>query len=212
MANLRKPLAVLAASGIVITGSLAGATAASAVEPQVPAATQVPSGPTPEQLAAANRQLVRYSKAAGTSYWTMAAGHNCTNYVAWRLIKLGMPRDVDWLHNGSQWAKEARAKKIPVDHEATVGAVAQWNAGTPGSSSGHVAYVEAVGDSWILISEDNYASGPRQTEVIYAGSPQWPTHFIHFATSVTAPVTPGTPTPTDWQELLQLYYLENVDR
>ena len=45
-----------------------------------------------------------YGKAANKSYWTMAPGHNCTNYVAYRLIQDGMPPNITWLHNGGDWA------------------------------------------------------------------------------------------------------------
>lgn len=159
--------------------------------------------PAPEQRANANRALNQYGAVAGTSYWTMAAGNNCTNYVAWRLIQDGMPRNITWLHNASEWAREARAHKVPVNQRPAVGAVAQWDAGSPGSGPGHVAYVEAIGNGWILVSEDNYASGPRHLEVFREGTPQWPSHFIHFTTQpkVDSPSTSATA----WRHLLKYY-------
>ena len=35
-----------------------------------------------------------YRQASSTAYWRMFTGHNCTNYVAYRLIQSGMP---DWI-------------------------------------------------------------------------------------------------------------------
>lgn len=158
---------------------------------------------TAEQKKDANNELNQYSRNDDRSYWTMAAGNNCTNYVAWRLIQEGMPKNVDWLHNASDWAQEAKQHDIPVNKTPTVGAVAQWNANSAGSYSGHVAIVEATGPGWILISEDNYASGPRKIEIIHQGTPRWPSNFIHFT---TRPATPTSSTPNAaWRQFLRSY-------
>ena len=122
-----------------------------------------------------------YGQHAGTSFWLMATGHNCTNYVAWRLIQDGVDPKIDYLHNGGDWADDARGHHIPVDHTPVPGAVAQWTSGAGGVSwAGHVAYVEAVGDGWIQIAEDNYSSGPMSIRVIHSTDPQWPSNFVHF--------------------------------
>lgn len=212
MPKKQKLVATVTAVGVMAAGAAIAPSAAYAEDVPAPQAGQVPSGqkpertgPTREQLAAANRQLDRYTKVADASYWTMAPDHNCTNYVAWRLISAGMRPNIKWLHNASEWAREARAKDIQVDHIPEVGAVAQWNAGSPGSYSGHVAYVEAVGEGWILISEDNYASGPRKVEVVRPGTPRWPSNFIHFITPRVTPPTAELPA-TQWQQFLQMYY------
>lgn len=130
-----------------------------------------------------------YAEHAETSFWNMAPGHNCTNYVAYRLIQDGMPQQTDWLHNGGDWADDARAHTVPVDDVPAVGAVAQWTSGAGGvSAAGHVAYVEQVGDGWIIVAEDNYSAGPMSTRKIQVGDPEWPSNFIHFPRprSVTA--------------------------
>ena len=111
----------------------------------------------------------------------MASGHNFTNYVSWRLINAGMPRNVDWLHNGGDWAKDARHHGIPVDGTPSIGAVAQWRGGSPDVSwAGHVAYIVAVSDNAITIVEDNYSSGPLSVRTITKDDPHWPSNFIHF--------------------------------
>jgi len=122
-----------------------------------------------------------YGKAAYQSYWTMAPGHNCTNYVAYRLIQDGMPKKITWLHNGGDWAREAKRHGVPVDKVPAVGSVAQWNHGAGGmSSSGHVAYVLAVTPNSITIAEDNYSAGPMAVRTITTRDPGYPSNFIHF--------------------------------
>ena len=37
-----------------------------------------------------------YRQASSTMYWRMYSGHNCTNYVAYRLIQSGMPDVRPW--------------------------------------------------------------------------------------------------------------------
>lgn len=141
-----------------------------------------------------------YAEHAHRSFWLMYSGHNCTNYVAYRLIRDGASPKIGYLHNGGDWASDARRHHIPVNDQPVVGAVAQWNPGAGGmSSSGHVAYVEKVGDGWILIAEDNYSSGPMNLRQIHVGDPEWPSNFIHFprrtlgpAPEAQIPVADGT--------------------
>lgn len=147
-----------------------------------------------------------YGKVANKSYWTMASGHNCTNYVAYRLIQDGMPKNITWLHNGGDWAREAKKHHIPVDKTPTVGSVAQWNSGAGGmSSSGHVAYVIAVTPDSITVAEDNYSAGPMDVRVITKGDPAWPSHFIHFSAAAMTGKAPAGPAPSDWQQFVQDY-------
>ena len=146
-----------------------------------------------------------YGKAANKSYWTMAPGHNCTNYVAYRLIQDGMPPNITWLHNGGDWAREARKHHIPVDKTPTVGSVAQWNSGAGGvSSSGHVAYVTAVSADSITVAEDNYPAGPNQIRVITRTDPGWPSNFIHFSVAPAAGAAVN-PTADQWQVFVTNY-------
>ncbi|MBP7972634.1 MAG: CHAP domain-containing protein [Candidatus Nanopelagicales bacterium] len=122
-----------------------------------------------------------YGARAHQSFWLMAAGHNCTNYVAWRMIRDGMPRKTLWLHDAESWARSARKHGYLVNDQPLVGAVAQWTTGSPDvSQAGHVAYVKAVTAKSITIVEDNYPSGPLRVRVIPRKDPHWPKHFIHF--------------------------------
>lgn len=96
-----------------------------------------------------------------TRYWAMYSGHNCTNYVAYRLGLQGVTTPPWGLPGGSawEWRAHAKAKKIKVDRTPTVGSVMQWNRNTlGGGSSGHVVYVEKVTDTAVLISEDSWSS------------------------------------------------------
>lgn len=93
------------------------------------------------------------------SYWGMYAGHNCTNYVAYRLIRLGVPT----IRVGSQtgdaynWGNLATQHGWQVDSTPAVGSVAWFTASSGlGSSAGHVAYVESVQGNLVTVSEDNY--------------------------------------------------------
>jgi hypothetical protein len=100
--------------------------------------------------------------------------------VAFRLAEAGVP-DPHWSANANEW--DTSASGIPVDQTAAVGAIAQWN----GGSFGHVAYVESVSSSGIVITDDNYYYGTAApnggyTDKIYISnnSPAWPDNFIHF--------------------------------
>lgn len=147
-----------------------------------------------------------YGKVAQKSYWTMAPGHNCTNYVAYRLIQDGMPKKITWLHNAGDWAREAKQKGFLVDKNPTVGSVAQWNNGAGGmSSAGHVAYIIAVTPNSITVAEDNYSSGPMAIRTITTNDPGYPSNIIHFT-----PASLGTPTAvpasvSDWHEFVSDY-------
>lgn len=97
------------------------------------------------------------------SYWGMDPGHNCTNYVAWKLITNRVMRPMTNPGNASTWAERAATDGYRVDSVASVGAVAQWGAYEGGYGyDGHVAYVERVnGDGTVLISEDYWHGGDQ---------------------------------------------------
>ena len=116
------------------------------------------------------------------SYWGMTAGHNCTNYVAWKLIGDGEPRPATGPGNAADWASNARADGYLVNSIPQVGSVAQWDAFADGNPlEGHLAYVEKVnGDGTILISEDYWTedgSGQLTFRTIAAASVS---NFIHY--------------------------------
>src|SRR4051794_27918557 len=75
-------------------------------------------------------------------YWRMYAGHNCTNYAAYRMVRRGMANVRPWTGSGNatNWGS---AMASITNQTPTVGAVAWWKAGVPpAGSAGHVAYVE----------------------------------------------------------------------
>lgn len=112
-------------------------------------------------------------------YWNMYPGHNCTNYVAYRMIRGGMSskRPFGYPGNATNWGQHMSHL---VDNTPRVGAVAWWRAHDNGSgSSGHVAYVERVTPDYIVISEDSWG-GTFHWRRIDRGSYRWPTGFLHF--------------------------------
>jgi surface antigen len=131
-----------------------------------------------------------YEHAADTSWWSMYAGDNCTNYVAFVESQVyGVPTPRYLLGDADQWASNAAAHGVEVDTTPTVGSVAAWGADTAGMSGyGHVAVVEAVGpnDSYIDVSESGMGTSADgfDWERIYAHQSSWepwPSDFIHFS-------------------------------
>jgi surface antigen len=109
----------------------------------------------------------------------------CTSFVAWRLNSENLVafddfwRGAHW-GNASNWKNAAQSLSIPVDGTPTRGAVAWWAAGSAGSSRGHVAWVQTVGDGAITIEEYNYLhAGKYDTRTISSSSSLWPSGFIH---------------------------------
>lgn len=139
-----------------------------------------------------------YASSAKNAYWRMATGHNCTNYVAYRLVKNGMANTRPWAGTGNAYNWGPANAKL-TDQTPSVGAVAWWAAyARPMGASGHVAYVEkVVSATEIIISEDNWGGTFHWRKVTKAA--YWPSGFIHF-TDTTAPPTPtaastaGSPT------------------
>ena len=138
-----------------------------------------------------------YRQASSTSYWRMYTGHNCTNYVAYRLTQSGMPNTRPWSGDGnaSNWGV---AMASITDQTPTVGSVAWYKPHvTPAGSNGHVAYVEQViSDTEIIVSEDYWGGDFYWRRVTKSGG-GWPSGFIHFNDRVVAPTTApaivGTP-------------------
>lgn len=138
-----------------------------------------------------------YGAVSGRMYWNMYSGHNCTNYVAYRMIKAGMSATRPWVGGGnaSEWGLHMRDI---TDQVPSVGSVAWWGRYDNGSgSAGHVGYVEkVVSSSEIIISMDSWG-GTFHWRRITKDSGRWPTGFIHFVDKKLTPtVTPkvtGTP-------------------
>ena len=138
-----------------------------------------------------------YRKAGKKMWWRMYAGHNCTNYVAYRLVKGGMSAERPWSGTGMAY-NWGRANRRITDGTPMVGAVAWWKKNARGvGSSGHVAYVEEVVSSRkIVISEDSW-SGDFHWRTITKGSGSWPSGFVHFddreVVARSRPAISGTP-------------------
>ncbi len=137
-----------------------------------------------------------YKQNASKMWWRMYSGHNCTNYVAYRLIQNGYSSERPWTGSGNATNWGVAMKSI-TDTTPTVGSVAWWKAGQGGvGSAGHVAYVEKVVSSTeIIVSQDSWG-GDFSWRRITKSSSSWPSGFIHFndrtITSTAAPTIQGT--------------------
>jgi surface antigen len=124
-----------------------------------------------------------YQANGGGSYWNMYTGHNCTNYVAFRLVQGGManlrpdpdPGQSNAALSAYLWGLVYASK---TDRTPKAGSVAWWAAGSAGSI-GHVAYVERVDADSITVSEDSSSGNDFDWKTI-SRSQGWPTGFIHF--------------------------------
>jgi surface antigen len=138
-----------------------------------------------------------YGRASGAMYWRMYAGHNCTNYAAFRVIQNGMPNVRPWEGSGNATYWGTSMASI-TDNVPTVGSIAWWRAGVyPAGSAGHVAYVERVVDAdTIIVSQDSWG-GDFSWAKVTRGSRGWPSGFIHFndasLTNLSRPTLSGTP-------------------
>lgn len=119
------------------------------------------------------------------SFWQMSPGHNCTNYVAWRLIQNGIETPRTHPGDAAEWASNAIADGYTVDSTPEVGAVAQWESLAGGNGvDGHVAYIEQVNDDGtMVISEDYWHGGDQSGPLTYRTVPiTSPSHIIHYGT------------------------------
>jgi surface antigen len=108
------------------------------------------------------------ANAQGTWAWAYYGGaiaatptgtHNCTLYAAWRLAQSGMANPGKSWGNAVDWAAAVGGG----DHRATVGSIAWWG-GERAGGSGHVAYVEQVTGTNILIRADNFVASGGYTD------------------------------------------------
>lgn len=129
-----------------------------------------------------------YLAASDNLYWRMAGGHNCTNYVAYRLVSQGAKNLRPWSGDGNAHSWGGYNKDI-TDRTPVAGAVAWWDSNEGGhGNSGHVAWVEKVVSSTeIIVSEDNW-QGNFFWKRITKSSGGWPSGFIHFDDSRTPAV------------------------
>jgi surface antigen len=121
-----------------------------------------------------------YGAASAISYWGMYPGHNCTNYAAFRLIKNGV--DASYLRgqgDAYQWGGVARSHGVAVDGTPRVGDIAWWDSNAGLGVNGHVAYVEQVGNGFVVVSQDAIGGNFSWVKYSPAGG-LYPTRFIHF--------------------------------
>jgi surface antigen len=137
---------------------------------------------------AAGYQRFGYPKNYTKMWWRMYAGHNCTNYVAYRMVRNGMSATRPWSGSGDarNWGNvfASRTNQTPM-----VGSVAWW-------STNHVAYVQQVIDAnTIVISEDHWGGDFDWRKIVRSGG-GWPTGFIHLTdeglSATTPPAVRGT--------------------
>ena len=128
-----------------------------------------------------------YSLVSLVSYWNQTPGHNCTNYMAYRLTTGGrLVARPPGTGSAYTWGDAARKVGVPVNDTPAVGAVAWWTAAAIGTSGGHVAYVENVlADGSIYVSEDNL-TGDFDWRHVTRGT-GWPSGFIHYPRSDGSP-------------------------
>ncbi|RKT77661.1 CHAP domain-containing protein [Terracoccus luteus] len=145
---------------------------------------------------AAGRGNAGYESVYRQSFWSQYSGHNCTNYVAYRLIRNGMSatRPAGAKGYARDWGVNMASQ---TNDTPAVGSVAWWD--TSFSSSGHVAYVEQViSNDQVIISEDNWGGDFRWRTVSRDGG-RWPQGFIHLkdvAAGAPAPVATYKPVVT----------------
>lgn len=126
----------------------------------------------------------------GIGYWRTINGHNCTNYVGYMLTQNGSSGPGVPMGNANQWDNTIASNPAwgyTINQNAAVGSIALWENANMGT--GHIAYVESVSANGIVVSEDNYASGPFRWRTI-APNGDWPDKFLHIA-DVTAAPNPG---------------------
>lgn len=118
-----------------------------------------------------------YRRVYQRSHWGQYAGHNCTNYVAYRLIKNGALKPVSGaMGNAANWG---RVLARYTNRTPAVGAIAWWDSSTPMGQSGHVAYVEGVrANGAVIVSEDHWRGSFYWKK--YTKWDRYPTGFIHY--------------------------------
>ncbi len=126
-----------------------------------------------------------YESVYTRSFWSMIAGHNCTNYVAYRLSQRDIARfTIIGQADAKNWGPQARAQGYAVDKSNPQPGDVAWFDTNIGAS-GHVAYVESVDGDKVTVSEDNWG-----------GNFHWRQYYIKDVTGFIH-VTPVTPPPAD---------------
>lgn len=109
----------------------------------------------------------------------MYAGHNCTNYVAFIMTKLGVPQPAGLKNgngNASNWGPAFGSAGYTLSTTPRPGDIAWWRGN---GQHGHVAYVERVDSSGIAISQDAWGGNFDWSRLSTYGAP---TSYIHIKT------------------------------
>jgi surface antigen len=80
--------------------------------------------------------------------------HNCTLYAAWRLQQSGMTTDPGNWGDAKDWANNIGGG----NHTPVVGSIAWYPAAKTNGFAGHVAFVEQVNGTRVLLTADNFSS------------------------------------------------------
>jgi len=115
-----------------------------------------------DQIPNEYRELMKLPRYNGKDY-NISGSYpvgQCTWYVFNRVNQLGGTVD-DYMGNGGQWGATGRRLGYKVSQTPRAGSMISFAPGTAGSDPryGHVAFVEAVGQNGILISEGNVYGG-----------------------------------------------------
>ena len=115
-----------------------------------------------ESIPAEYRKKMKLPDYDGKNYNTSGSYPvgQCTWYAFNRVAQLGGHVD-DFMGNGGEWGAKGRALGYEVTQTPKAGYLVSFTPGTAGSDPryGHVAFVEAVTDEGILISEGNVVGG-----------------------------------------------------
>lgn len=115
-----------------------------------------------ESIPAEYRKKMKLPDYDGKNYNTSGSYPvgQCTWYAFNRVAQLGGRVD-DFMGNGGEWGAKGRALGYEVTQTPKAGYLVSFTPGTAGSDPryGHVAFVEAVTDEGILISEGNVVGG-----------------------------------------------------
>lgn len=115
-----------------------------------------------ETIPAAYREKMTFPDYDGKNY-NLSGSYpvgQCTWYAYNRVAQLGKRVD-DYMGNGGEWGASARRLGYQTSQTPKAGWLISFSPGTAGSDPryGHVAFVEAVTDEGILISEGNVVGG-----------------------------------------------------
>ncbi|MEV7395904.1 CHAP domain-containing protein [Aeromicrobium sp. NPDC092404] len=184
----------LAVAAALALGTLVGAAPAQATEFQI-----ICNGWA--DCADANRSTYGYQSRYTSSFWSQSGGHNCTNYVAWRLTHNGrVAARVPGTGSATTW------KQAVLDHPGwgasfsttpKPSTIAWWpaNSGLAGPK-GHVAYVQKVetigGKTYVTVSEDNEGGAFRWVRVSGSRLPHGYLSFAQASGTVKGEIDPIT--------------------